>query len=58
MDHTIYGYTKIMQFDSYKTSYCKMYKKYIYTMYTMYNIKIYKLTTFICIQGEEKVPDT
>jgi len=47
-----------MQFDSYKTSYCKMYKKYIYTMYTMYNIKIYKLTTFICIQGEEKVPDT
>jgi len=49
MDHTIHGYTRTMQFDLYKIINVKRIKKktYIYTMYAMYNIKIYiNFTTF------------
>jgi len=48
MDHTTHGYTRTMQFDLYKIFNVKrIKKKYIYTMYAMYNIKIYiNFTTF------------
>jgi len=41
MDRTIHGYNDNLIRT--KIFYCKTYKKYIYTMYATYNIKIYKL---------------